>query len=271
MKEPATLHEMARLGRRLEGVFVFDAHMHLGDWFQFYMPVRDAAGAVAIMDRVGISAGIASAHAAAVASDLRAGNDLVIAAAREFPGRLYGYIVADPNDPDGMADEIERCAEQGLRAVKVHNYHGKPYDAPEYAPAFEIAHQRSWPVLAHAGPLDVFDRLAATYPNIRWILAHSAGADAAPFADLAKKHDNVFFDTCGSACPYDAVESLVRAVGVERVLFGSDAVFLSATQQIGRILFARLTDDEKQRILGLNARRVFDLPESPAADAPMKK
>ena len=261
---PATLLETARLGRMLEGVCVIDAHMHLGEWFQFYTPVRDAAGAVKIMDRVGIRSGIASAHAAAIAGDLRAGNDLVIAAAQQFPGRLYGYVVANPNHADDMVAEIERCAKQGLRALKVHTYHGKPYDAPEYAPAFEFADQRSWPVLAHSGPLDVFDRLAATYKGIRWVLAHSASADAATFADIARKRDNVFFDTCASASEYDSVESLVRAVGVERVLFGSDAVFLSATQQIGRILFARLSDDDKLRILGLNALRVFDLPEPPA-------
>ncbi len=266
-ESPRTILDHARLGLKLDGLFVFDVHMHLGDWFQFYMPVRDAAGAVKIMDRIGISAGVASARSAAAGSDLRAGNDLVVDAVRKFPGRLYGYIVADPNDPEGMAAEIERCAQEGVRAIKVHHGHGHAYDAPEYAAAFEIADSRAWPVLAYAGPVAVLDTLAERYKNIRWIIAHAASADAGPFAELARRRENVFFDTCGSACEYGAVEDLVRAVGVERVLFGSDAVLLSASQQIGRILFARLTDEEKAHILGLNAARVFDIP-LPAENPP---
>jgi predicted TIM-barrel fold metal-dependent hydrolase len=36
--------------------------------------------------------------------------------------------------------------------------------------------------------------------------------------------------------------------------------FMSPDQQIGRILFARITDEEKRKILGLNALEVFNLP-----------
>ncbi len=265
MKTPAALLDRARLGLRIEGLFVFDAHMHLGEWLSFYRPACDAASAVQLMDRVGISAGSVSAIGAALGSDLRAGNDLVIAAAKEFPGRLFGAIVADPNDVEGMSAEIERCAAAGLRALKIHNAHGKPYDAPEYAPAFEIADRRSWPVLVHSGgDFAVLDRLAKQHRGVRWIFAHAADESAAQFGALARKHDNVFLDTAFSECPVGAVETLVRTAGVDRVLFGSDATFLSAAQQIGKILFARLSDDEKAAILGLNARRVFDLPETPA-------
>jgi hypothetical protein len=41
-------------------------------------------------------------------------------------------------------------------------------------------------------------------------------------------------------------------------------VFLSAAQQIGKILFARIDDSEKELVLGLNARRVFNLAEPSA-------
>ena len=272
MRQPSSIQDYARHGLPLDGLFIVDAHMHLGDWFQFYMPVRDAAGAVRLMDRIGITVGIASAHGAAIGCDNRAGNDLAIAAAKAFPGRFMGYIVADPNDAEGMAVEIERCAAAGLRAIKIHNYHGKPYDAPEYAPAYEIADQRSWPILAHSGSdLDVFGRLAARYKNIRWVLAHAADDNAGAFAALSRKHDNIFLDTAMSRCPVGAVEALVKGAGVEKVLFGSDAVFLSASQQIGKILFARLSDDEKASLLGQNAKAVFGLTEPEIKPEPIAK
>jgi hypothetical protein len=266
MESSRTIHERARLGETLTGVFIFDAHMHLGEWHQFYMPGRDPAAAVKVMDRIGIACGIASAHGAAIAADLRAGNDLVIAATAAFPGRLHGYVVADPNFSDVMTDEIERCAKAGLRAIKVHSWHGKPYDADEYHPAYQIADSRSWPVLAHPGDdLSVFGRLAAKYGNVKWILAHAASGSAGKFCELARKRDNVFLDTCGSPCEWNQVETLVRLAGADKVLFGSDMVFLTASQQIGRILFARIGDNEKELILGLNARRVFNLPEPSTA------
>jgi predicted TIM-barrel fold metal-dependent hydrolase len=33
--------------------------------------------------------------------------------------------------------------------------------------------------------------------------------------------------------------------------------FISLTQQIGRVAFARISEDEKRQVLGLNARRVL--------------
>jgi uncharacterized protein len=277
-KMPRTIQGCARLGLPLgtlrpdggsgetNGPFVFDAHMHLGGLSRFHTPVHDAAGAVAVMDRIGIRAGCASATAAVVGSDLRAGNDLVIAAVKEFPGRIRGYAVADPNHAEGMVAELERCAGRGLAAVKIHSDHGKPYDADEYRPAYEFANHRSWPLMAHGSiaHADALSRLAGEYRNIRWVFAHAssvAATDAESLRRIARNLDNVFFDTCGFACEYGAVETLVEAVGVERVLFGSDAVVLSAAQQIGKVLFARLSDSDKEAILGLNALKVFGLPK----------
>jgi predicted TIM-barrel fold metal-dependent hydrolase len=50
---------------------------------------------------------------------------------------------------------------------------------------------------------------------------------------------------------------LVQCAGSDRVLFGTDIPFMSPDQQIGRVLFARISDDEKRKILGVNALRVF--------------
>jgi len=257
----ATILERARLGQRLDGLFLFDAHQHLGEWHQFHMPKCEAADVIAVMDRIGIAQAATSGVPAAVGSDFRAGNDLVIAATRAYPGRLHGYIVVNPNDPAGVAPEIERCAAEGLAAVKIHSYHGKPYDCAEYRPAYEIANSRSWPVLAHtwAEELPAIDRLAAEYPNIRWLLAHAAAAEPQKYYDLARRRDSIFLDTCNSACTWNAVESLVKETGPEKILFGSDVSFLAATQQIGRVLFARISDRDKELILGLNARRFFRL------------
>ena len=56
------------------------------------------------------------------------------------------------------------------------------------------------------------------------------------------------------------LEEMVIRAGAQHVLFGTDMPLLGGRAQVGRILTARLTDDEKRLILGLNAARIFDLP-----------
>jgi predicted TIM-barrel fold metal-dependent hydrolase len=211
------------------------------------------------MDRIGIDGACTSAIAAALCGEMTRGNDEVIDATRRFPGRLFGYITVNPNRPS-IAEEVERCAAAGLRALKIHNYHGKAYDAQEYRPAYEIAQANGWPILAHTGDqAHVLDELAGEYSNVTWLLAHAAGAEPWDLCEIARGRENVVLETCASPCPYRVIETLVEGASADKVLFGSDMTFLNATNQIGKILFSRVSDADKEKILGLNARRVFAL------------
>ena len=51
-----------------------------------------------------------------------------------------------------------------------------------------------------------------------------------------------------------------RAVGADRILFGTDLPFLDPRPQLGRVAFAKISDDEKRLVLGLNAARVLGIP-----------
>ena len=265
MTRKPTLLDLGRAGRRLDGVFVFDAHQHIGTWHPFHIPAPSAADAVRVMDRIGIDAACTSSIAAVLGCDVRRGNDEVIAAVNEYPGRIFGYIRVSPTDPAvGTGEEVERCAGAGLRAIKIHNYQGVPYDAEAYRPAYEIADERGWPILAHTweGDMTVIDKLAGEYPNAKWLLAHAGVSGPEAYGEIARRRDNVFLETCSSACAYGLVERLVEDAGVDKVLFGTDMTFLTATQQVGKVLFARLSDGDKERVLGGNARAVFGLPDA---------
>ena len=50
---------------------------------------------------------------------------------------------------------------------------------------------------------------------------------------------------------------------VDRIVWGSDAMFMDGSQQIGRVLFAQIPPEDKEKILGLNARRALRLPAAP--------
>jgi predicted TIM-barrel fold metal-dependent hydrolase len=60
-----------------------------------------------------------------------------------------------------------------------------------------------------------------------------------------------------SAQPYGNVEYFVANVPTEKILFGSDMPFLNLGQQVGKVLFARISDDAKRKLLSTNARKLF--------------
>jgi len=77
------------------------------------------------------------------------------------------------------------------------------------------------------------------------------------FIEIARQFPNVYLDTAMSRLPRGLVERLVAGAGADKVLWGSDALFLSLTYEVGRALGARLSDDVKRQIMGGNARRIL--------------
>ena len=77
------------------------------------------------------------------------------------------------------------------------------------------------------------------------------------YIDAVRKYTNIYLETCSSLAWYGLIERLVQKAGADRVVFGTDMPFMSPDQQIGRILFAKISDDEKRNVLGRNAEQLF--------------
>lgn len=50
---------------------------------------------------------------------------------------------------------------------------------------------------------------------------------------------------------------MVKEVGADRVLFGTDAPFLDARPAVGRVGYANISDEEKIKIMGENMRDIL--------------
>ena len=101
-------------------------------------------------------------------------------------------------------------------------------------------------------------QLSAAYPDLSIILAHTGSQREDGYVKIAHECENVHLDLCLSLSRRGLVERLVAGAGVEKVLWGSDALFLSMTHQVGKVLGARLSEDEKVQVLAGNARRLLD-------------
>ena len=76
--------------------------------------------------------------------------------------------------------------------------------------------------------------------------------DIAPYA-------NILADTSGSEPEAGIVEYAVQALGAERIVFGSDAPGRDFSVQLGKVIGADITGEERALILGGNMARVLKL------------
>ena len=262
--EPDQLVQKAFAGKPLDHCLVIDAHGHLSENPNVPLPDTSLETLIARMDRMGIDVFCCSAIAA-VYNQARFGNDQVIAAVQRYPDRIFGYMCADVGYPLRVLPELERCLAAGLRGVKIysHSIHlGFEYENTVFTPVFEFAEAHALPLLAHTfsvKELGDLEQRFERYPHVRFIMAHTGSCGATSYVRLAKSYSNVYIETCLSICPRGLFETLVAEGVTDKVLWGTDAYFMDASQQLGRVVFAQIPEDAKRRILGQNAARVLGI------------
>ncbi len=262
-REPDVFQIAGRSGKRIKGEVLIDAHAHFGHGPDFPIIRPTAKSLVASMDRLGIQLTCVSSIQA-IFGDAEHGNKVVADGIKEFPDRIFGYLVVDVGYPDKVTAQLAGGIAAGFRGVKVWSYGarpGLPYNHPNYGPVFAYANEHAMPVLAHVfGPeLDELEAHIRRYPRIRWLLAHVGSAELEKYMKFAREFPTVYLELCLSSCPRGLVEHLVASGLEDKVIWGSDAVFLDQASQMGRVLFAQIPAAAKRKILGLNAQKALGL------------
>jgi uncharacterized protein len=265
---PRNITERARLGEAMNDIFVFDCHGHIGPSFVHHIPGHDTSSTIKTMDRLGIDI-LCLSGMASIGGDHHVGNDLVGEAIEMFPDRIMGYACANPHYAGEVIEELRRCFDVlKCKAVKIHPmFHAHPANGPGYRAAWEFAAQKGCPLLTHTLGGDptctprMFDGLAREYPKVPILLGHAGNnlAGVAEAVEVCKKRDNLFLDLNYATLHYGLVEYLVDQVGVEKLVFGSDVSWNSLSCSLGMILFAKISDEAKEKILGLNAAPLFSV------------
>jgi hypothetical protein len=246
---------------------IVDFHGHLGPSPNFHIPDNSPAAMVARMDRVGIERVCISSHTA-VYSDFRAGNDETAAAIEAFPSRFVGGVVLNAHYPEDIASELDRRLDHGgFRFIKLHSsLHRFELHSEACEPIWSEAEKRGLPVLVHswAGSSDcgyaACEAVAKKHPEVRLILGHSLAPDGYPDAcRLVESYPNVCLDTATSLVNYGQLDYMVGRIGADRILFGSDMPFLDPAPQVAKVVFARIREEDKRKVLRENAARLLGL------------
>jgi predicted TIM-barrel fold metal-dependent hydrolase len=112
--------------------------------------------------------------------------------------------------------------------------------------------------VAYSLPAQILE-LARAHPDLKIVMGHMGGTEWMDGIRAAEQAPNLYLDTCASYADQDKLAVAVRALGPEKVLFGSGATEGSLVMQKAAILDAALTDAEKAIVLYEAARQVFDL------------
>jgi hypothetical protein len=260
MTKPEKLQQNGLTGSPLEGEVVIDAHMHIGKFYNFLIPRSEESDLIASAGRIGIQRMYGSSTVA-LRGDAESGNNDALAFHAKYPDKFFPYVVFKPNYPE-EADRTIALAETGkIRQFKIHDDgNDLPFDDKRYSPLYEYANTTGAVILVHTfGKKQVVPimKVADEFSRIKILLGHSGIFEEEVYSEAVRKHDNIWLETCSSFAWYGLIERLVAMGGAERVLFGTDMPFMSPDQQIGRVLFARITDEDKRKVLGLNAQRLF--------------
>ena len=76
--------------------------------------------------------------------------------------------------------------------------------------------------------------------------------------ELAKVSENIFLDITLSTVPARQIEFFDSEVGSERVIFGTDNLFLDPRPQIDRVVLADISHQDRVNIFSANAHRMID-------------
>lgn len=262
----------------IDGSPVVDVHVHIGRETKGIYGVlgQSPETLIARMDRNGIDYSVVFSMVNTVGLEhagIQACNDYVIEAVQKYPDRLIGLCLTSPRHGQKALDEVRRCIDAGLKGIKLHphllGYY--PIDGDLMDPFMELARELKVPVLTHSdinslrcNPYQVL-LLADRYPDVPVIMAHwGVDPDFVHFVPkLVKDHPNVYLDTSCTPNLPEVIFARPAKLIPDKILFGSDGPTLSVEVELKKLEVAEelygLTKEEKGKILGENALRVFGI------------
>ncbi|MBQ9082363.1 MAG: amidohydrolase family protein [Clostridia bacterium] len=186
--------------------------------------------------------------------------------------RLTSFGAFHPHTDDYKRD-IDLVVSLGLKGIKLHpEYQQFQVDDPAMLKMYDYALSKGLILLFHAGNDPAFQppmhsnprRFADVAREMRGgviVAAHLGGNGQWDEVERELAGTDVYMDTSMGFFEYGAEQFLriVKKHGVDKILFGSDAPWSRAKEEIEAVRKLPLTDAEKDAILGGNAMRLLGM------------
>lgn len=183
-------------------------------------------------------------------------------------------------------EEIRLGHSRGAKGVKIQPGMNAYFPSDQAMwPMYESAQELGMPILtdsgtygrnapdgSHYGRPRHFVEILERFPQLVLVMAHFASAYWDERAELATAFPNLFFDVSGGfasldiiardghrALPEEDAVRVMRKVGIERFMFGTDGPFVMPQPYIEQLLRLELTEEERRLLLSDNAKRIYGL------------
>jgi len=201
---------------------------------------------------------------------------------KKYPKTFIGYGSVDPWKGKAAVDEVNRCADMGLRGMKFQQATQafEPSNT-RFLPIYEACVRLKLPVVFHTGttaihagtpggggllleycrPIPYIDRVAAWYPELRIIMAHPAWPWHDEQLAVMRHKGNVYMDLSGWAPKYfpESVVQNANTLIQDRVFFGSDFPVLTPERWLSEFAALPIKDTVRPKILLHNAAKFLGL------------
>jgi len=263
---------------------VIDAHCHIypdkiadkasQNTGRFYdMPMANNGKLSTLLEN-GVKAGIDRFVVQSVATtpkQVSSINRFIAESVAAYPDKLYGLGTLHPDGVDLEADVNELIA-LGLKGVKLHpDIQQFKLDDYRCLKIYELCEQHGLPLLIHTGDsrydfsnpnrlIPILD----IYKNLQVVGAHFGGWSIWEEAsELLKDRENFYVDTSSSfyAMDNETVRRIIANYGVDRVIFGTDYPMWNVEDEKERFDSLGYGEEEREKMLCLNAVRVFGLAD----------
>lgn len=242
-------------------VGIIDSHTHMNDVYGTCMCVYDYEETIRRVKEQGIAGIWCSPHC-----DLYnplAPNKEILEMMDRYPGYVRGYYGFNPNYADfyNVEDVLKHEGYIGFKTLP--DYYRVPIDDARYKKLFELANDCSIVLLVHTwgysryNDVDHMKRIADRYPDIQLIMGHSSPNRLDDAIALVQEKKNVYLDLCDIHRHSGIVAKMVNSVGSEKVLFGTDLPWYDPNYCLGSVLYADVTDADRDNIFYKNSERII--------------
>jgi uncharacterized protein len=204
-------------------------------------------------------------------------NDYILESVARYPGRLTGFCMVKLNEPESAIPEIERCAGEGCRGIGEIRPDVSLLSNPlALKPVIDIIIKSNLILLTHTSepighlysgkgnitPESLYPFIQS-FPDLKIVCSHWGGG--LPFyalmPEVKNTLQNVYFDSAASPFLYrpEIYSQVIKLVGTEKVLFGTDFPLLSQERLLKEIRSLDLSGEDKSQLLSENAKRLLGI------------
>jgi len=248
---------------------LIDVTAYYGKWPHWPIKVTTPELLINLMDRWEIEQAVV-ASTRSVFLNCSDGHQELDDLVAQYPDRLIGFPIVSPKDGQEALQQVETANSKGLKGLRLFPQHHQYRldDDPTLESILKLAEdlgmlvQIPCRIMLHWGlpQLDVrdIDSVAERFPNLKIMTGGLNYSELRDAVSVMRKRENVTFET---SClqMVEGIEKLTAQVGVERVCFGTGLPLQYPSPGISKIVNAQISDDDKEKIFGLNAKRLLGL------------